>query len=455
MVLSRLLEGRGTGDFIPSWMSFLSVEQLATLLTATGAAMEPKIGRSPDQEYKCLRLGLQIVKDAPDSIDALRNVDQNLPAHPFFGRIRKAAKSHCFDVNRALRRLMGPEPLFYGILHLKSLREKQKQMTATQVAARLKIERSQLRTLIDGGVLGERKGRGVERVHDWFSEDDVARLDTVLRSRVSAWNWGRRVGLSNVDVRQLLAARIIEPYVAASAPDLFPGLQLSAASLAGLERMVQLACVGAGSGDKWLPVVQVFRRLGGGYKPWAGFLSAVADGRFKHALGRGGSDVLHFQRLCIHPDDALALTGRLCQERGLQVWGAEDFGAYRPIILSWGETESLLNCFPADIARLLEAGYLQRRQDDNQSGIDAESAERFCKEYISVSELAAITGRNPNATASRLSKAGWHRHESGFWPREALSEMVTALQPRAIASFEDGCFGRAAARAPAGEAPWR
>lgn len=372
------------------------------------------------------------MKGAPGTIEVMRNVDRNAPEHPFFSRMRAAAKSHGFDVNRAIRRLTGPEPFYYGVQHLKSVRESRGLMTATKVAATLKIERSQLRQLVDSGVLGARESRGVERIHEWFSDEDVVQLDAALRSRTSSWTWSRRVGLSNVDVRQLLAARVIGEHAGVPHSDLFAGLQLDTVSLDVFEGAVRRSCIGAGEDESWLPLVQVFRCFGGGYKPWAEFLKAAADGRLKHGLGRGRSEALHFGRLCIHPDDARSLAGRIADGPGLEAWRPEAFGTYRTMVLSWGEAENLLNCFPADVARLLEIGLIQKRHNDDESGIDAESAERFARDHVSVLELAALTGRNPKATAQRLAKAGWHRDESGFWPRSELHALVEALQPRAV-----------------------
>lgn len=149
-----------------------------------------------------------------------------------------------------------------------------------------------------------------------------------------------------------------------------------------------------------------------------------------HGLGRQPFHDHQIGRFCIHPDDAAWMQGRIADEEAFPAFDPQRFGAYRPVRLSWGEVETLLNCNPADVARLLDLGCICRTAVDDGEGFDARSVELFSRTYVSSLELAALTGRAVQPTARRLARGGWSRSEIGFWPREGLSEMLACLGRR-------------------------
>ncbi|MNV26870.1 hypothetical protein D3C71_1179970 [compost metagenome] len=193
--------------------------------------------------------------------------------------------------------------------------------------------------------------------------------------------------------------------------------------------------------EAWIPVSRAFRGIGGGYKPWALLLKTAMRGDLVHGLGRQPFHDHQIGRFCVHPDDAAWIQGRIADEDAFPAFEPQRFGAYRPVRLSWGEVETLLNCNPADVARLLELGRIRRTSDDGE-GFDAGSVELFSATYVSSLEIAALTGRAARPTVSRLARGGWSRSEIGFWPREELPKIIGCLGPRMwepMSSVSDEC----------------
>lgn len=413
----------------PPWAHFLSASELFQLIVLIGRALDRGVG-DPFDESRCLISGLRALLGAPHTIEKLAKLDRNEPEDPFFNRMRTAASGREGPLKDAIRLLLRPQLDGPGVRRLKRAREAQQMMTATDVAAHLQIERSQLRKLVDGGLLGPRSSRGQERTYDWFSRQDAQHLQRVVRGRVSAWTWGRRMGLGGADVRQLLAERLIEECADERLHTVFGGLQLDARYTAEIESAIKLCCKQAAVTDAWVPVSRAFRGVGGGYKPWSLLLRTAMRGELGHGLGRRPSQDLKIGQLCLHPNDVARIQGRVVGEEPFQAFPPDRLGEYRPTRLSWSEVDTLLNCNPADVARLRDLGCISKAPGDDGEGFDARSVELFSANFVSSLEMAALTGRSPGATVSRLSRGGWSRPELGFWPRGQLREMVECLKPR-------------------------
>lgn len=397
------------------------------MIVLTGRALRPGDGRSPDREADLLISGLRTIRGAPDSIENLAKLRENEAEDPFLTRMRSFAGLRSGALRDAIWLLLSPKPDDPGVRRLKRARTSRGLKTATEAAAQLQVERSQLRKLVDAGLLGERSPRGAERTYDWFSEGDVAQMQTLLRSRVSAGAWGRRMGLSDVEVRQLLADRLIGEHPDARLQVVFGGLQLDARRAAEFEKSIRRRCSDSRATEAWVPVRRAFRGIGGGYKPWGLLIRMAIDGGLLHGLGLSPLRKFQIGNLVIHPDDAAWILGRVAGEDGLPAFRPELFGAYRSDRLSWSDVEMVLNCNPADVARLLDHSEIRRTGDGED--FEALSVESFAQRNVSSLEIASLTGRGARSAVNAIAR-GWPRPKIGFWSRVDLPQIVASLQPR-------------------------
>lgn len=103
------------------------------------------------------------------------------------------------------------------------------------------------------------------------------------------------------------------------------------------------------------------------------------------------------------------------------------FAGYRPATLSWGEVEAVLNCYPADVARVLAMGFIRRTGSNDDADFDAGSVEEFAVSYVSQLEIAALTVLPSRTVARKVRGAGLERTETGFWRRAELPEILAAI----------------------------
>lgn len=427
--ISNLVVPGRTAPIGPEWANFLSGPELFELIVLTGRALRPGGARSPDREADLLISGLRAILGAPGSIEILAKLHENEAEHPFLTRMRSFAGLRSGPVRDAIRLLLSSKPDDPGVRRLKRARTSRGLKTATEAAAQLQIERSQLRKLVGAGLLVERSPRGVERTYGWFNQGDVDQMQTLLRSRVSAGAWSRRMGLSDIEVRQLLADRLIDEHPDARLQAVLGGLQLDARRAAEFEKSIRRCCSDSRATEAWVPVRRAFRGIGGGYKPWGLLMRMAIDGGLLHGLGLSPLRKFQIGNLVIHPDDAAWILGRVADEAGLPAFKPERFGAYRSDRLSWGDVETVLNCNPADVARLLDHSEIRRTGDGED--FEALSVESFAQRNVSSLEIASLTGRGARSAVNAIARSGWPRPEIGFWSRADLPQIVASLQPRA------------------------
>lgn len=398
--------------------------ELFQLIVIVGRAVAPaRRDDLPSLKANQILSGLRVLIEHPGSMEALASTGKNETRHPFFSRLAASRSNRTGRVREAIQELLKYRPIEGGIVSLREARMVQGLMTATDVAATLRIERAVLRRLIDQGLLGVRKPRGCVRRYDWFSHDDLDQARKVVASRICARTWAVQSGLTDVDVAQLLAMGLLVEPRDDRIKETFEGLQLDAAEAARLAEQVE-TCAGAGNaGPDWVAVAEVFLGVGGGYKPWGLLLESALHGLLPHGLGwpeRGGFKI---GKVRIHPEAVEWLQGASLSPGAIRPFSPDVFGGYRPKALSWGETETLLNCFPADVARLLDLGLI-RRSETATSGFSARSVEAFGRAQISASELARVLRLNPRGLDRRMINAGWPRSETGFWPREIIPKAI-------------------------------
>ena len=429
MIAALLTGGRGYDAEMPG-LDYLPARDLFELIVVLGRALKPGLGDgSPGFLSKQMLGGFRTLTALPSSIAALAKVDKNEPAHPFFTRLSLASRNRAEGpLKDAIESLRRPLPCDMGVIRLREARIAQGMATATDLAAELGIERAALRRLIEGGALGARQARGQDRAYDWFSSEDRQRLDALLKTKVRASTWAMHVGLAEVDVRQLLALGLLEEPEDEAVRRSSDGLQLDASRAAELK--VKLAGVMVDADEDWLGVTEAFRAVGVGYKPWGLLLESALCGDLPHGLGRPAVGPFKLSKALLHPEAVEWLTGAATGARAIPAFSTEVFGDYRPKILTRGEVETILNCNPVDLSRLLQLGVLGARRPSCQRSFEASEVEEFAREHISSQELGALSNLAPRTVAIRLPKAGWPRLPSGFWRRRDLPQLLdAALKP--------------------------
>lgn len=208
--------------------------------------------------------GLRLVQAFPGSVRELARANANRAEHSFFPRLASRAKYRQGRLQAALQALGSPRPATLGMQRLREARLAQGFMNTRELAAKLGMERADLRKWIDAGVLGERAARGRHRACDWFSSGDASRLESFLKGRASATAWARRMSLTVVDVRNLLSAGLLAEPSEAMATVAFSGLQLDAEMAAKLESELDALATRVAEPSGWIPVKRALRSWGGG-----------------------------------------------------------------------------------------------------------------------------------------------------------------------------------------------
>lgn len=424
--ITRLLTDASPIPPEPWWSDVLTGPETFELIALVGQALgNPE--RCPRTAGRRLVSGARLLAGFPGSVRSLANVDRNEPENPFFRRLAARASGRAGPLKEAIRLLVRSRPDLPGIIRLQMARVNQGLMTATDLAAELKIQRAELRRLINGGVLGKREPRGRLRAYDWFSREDLKQLQNFLGGRVSAYGWAQAIGLTEVDARQLLAFGLVTEASDELVRTTFASLQLDARSAAVFEQSVRSCAERGKATPDWMPIKDAFRGFGGGYKPWALLLESALHDSLPHGLGwplKGGFKI---GTILIHPDAVDWLRGPRPSVSG-STFSPTAFDRYRPDLLAWGEVETLLNCQPADVAKLLELGLIQRLNRNKVADFVACSVERFAERHISSLEVAAVAGVTTRKATLRLLKAGLSRSEAGFWLREAVSGVLEGIK---------------------------
>ncbi|RZJ19396.1 MAG: hypothetical protein EON91_01545 [Brevundimonas sp.] len=363
--------------------------------------------------------GLETLYGFPESLRRVADANENKIEPAFFHRLEVAAQARDGPLREMLDTMAAMRGRRRGVSRLKQKRVAGGKMTATQLAAALHIERSQLRTIIDAGVLGDREARGQQRRYDWFSEEDFHRAAAFVGGRAYASSWAKQTRVSPVVVRQLLGVGLLKLDRSIEVEQVFDKPQLTKASIDGFSSALLDRIQFSHPHRDWVPLHDAFTVIGGAHKPWAPVLLAALYGTFPHGLQSSGRYELKIGDLCIHSSVAWAFRMRaLFGAQQFYEMRISDFGPYRPTAMTRTEAERYLNCYPADITRLIESGNLTLLSD-NPASLCAASVETFGSRYVSTREIAAIVLSTWVEEPDRGHRNQFPRHE-GFLHRADL-----------------------------------
>lgn len=407
-------------------LSRLGGPDIIELAVLCGRALAPKAQRgvklsSKGVGYEGVAAGLKLLQGYPISFRDIADSAVNTVENPFFRKFAAGALTREGELKGVINVINHMAPEKRGVERLRIVRVAQRQFTATELAAALGIEKSRVRDMADAGVFGPRAPRGVQRKYDWFSKVDIEKGRAFIDSRIFASQWAKRMGLSPMDVCQLVGDGLLGAVSDAAAQRVFASkLQIEKRSQLRFEEEILSHVRFSGCVDQRVPVVQAFKMIGGAYKPWSWLIRSALNGTFLHGLQCHWTKRLNFLNLSIHTSVAVDIARRVMIgfDHSYRTHNDNE-NAFRPNLLTRREVEIYLNCTPSEVGALIYYRYIDV-VSVRPTKVDARSVERFGDRYVSMGELSALYQLSPPDIRKLTSRAGLVRQENGFWWRRDL-----------------------------------
>lgn len=422
---------------LPSPFCRLPPGSIFDLILAFGLAARPDDERERRQRlgdgqpnYVDLLKGLACVCDYPGVLRShVRAGDySNARRSPFFTRVWQTTQSwqdaQLQDVLAELEKSL--EPIVHGVARLRYIREANDQLTLTQAAAELQIEKASLRRLVDAGALPPSPERGVRRRIRWFSSDDLEALRRLLRRRISITDASRRFGLPHSGFEQLVSAGFLDLCPVPGVQEAFDGLQLDHASLKRLVACLTDRLAYPSVTDPARHTLSdVFTGVGGAEKPWAAVIGAILESEDQAAFAWDRTTRFSFKDLLVNADFGVRLVAGRSPELLAIPPRHATLGA--PANLTRGEVETYLNCFPRDVHWLIAHGQLPS-QGEGTRRFARTAVEDLGRRLISSREITWRWRISPTLRDS-LPEAGIRRVLGPFWPRMEVTSYFQARFP--------------------------
>ncbi|WP_341020793.1 hypothetical protein [Brevundimonas diminuta] len=290
---------------------------------------------------------------------------------------------------------MAPEKR--GVERLQVVRVARQKLTTTELAAALRVEKARVRDMAEAGIFGSRAPRGSQRKYDWFSAADIEKGRAFLDGRMFASQWAKQIGLSPMDICQLVGDGLVKSVSDAATKRVFASkLQIEKQSRVQFESEVLSRIRFSGCIDQRVSVVRAFEMIGSAYKPWSWLIRSALNGTLPHGLQCRWEYKLDFQKLNIHTSVAADIARRVMSGFDHSYRTVRDNeSAFRPDFLTRREVEIYLNCYPAEVSALIEREDI-RVAYKGPARIDAQSVETFGNRYVSMGELSMLYQLSPS-----------------------------------------------------------
>jgi predicted DNA-binding transcriptional regulator AlpA len=325
-----------------------------------------------------------------------------------------------------LRRFGQTVTIMRGPRRLRAMREARGMLTLRETASRLQIQRSAVTRLVRLGAFGSSTQRGAVRVLKWFDPQIVELIGDRLRDRISAREIERTFGLPRTAIEQLVSLRLLHVTDDPAVRELYGGLQFRRHSFNFVIDCVRAALVEPEPDVPRITLADLFQGVGGREKPWGAIIDALLTDQLPGGLALAPAARLRFCDLIV------------------QRQFAEDFlaGAYPHLMVAPPpapglalrdfvtrlEAERYLNCFPRDLCWLIENGHLANA-GDRPLRISREEIQRLGSELISSREILRRWRISPTFRDSLSSRYGIERALGPFWPRSAVSDLLSGIFP--------------------------
>jgi hypothetical protein len=360
--------------------------------------------------------GVTSLRD-PDFIPSIMT-GRHKPAlyHPFTAEVRRWLDGLSPAGAETLRNFLDPEH------HLAPTRSG-KFLSVTTAAARLRIERSAVRSLIQLGHL-EVFSAGCaakQRQHDLITADSV---EILANDRASISSISAEYKIPKSVLLDLVGMGVLEALDHAAFPAIYSELQLKSLHARTLLSQM-LAKVQnrskVGSAGLRIAAKPLLDRLGGGDHLWANLLWSDLNDKLQHGLSTTCRSSLRLDALLLHPTDAEAIAR-----------GAVDLSPSalsRSTAIRLKDAEAMLSMNPRDMQVLIREGALTRCG----TGVSDASVRDAAEKFISTREI----GKLINGDSYDVSMLAAARGLPRLWPRVGVWDRAAALA--AFADLVEAC----------------
>ncbi|KQZ06167.1 hypothetical protein ASD21_00550 [Caulobacter sp. Root1455] len=395
------------------------VFELAMVFARATALMRSRLKltmSSPIKKTAYMAAGMDIICRYPRSFDELMGGGNE--ALPKFFRTVRAYGGNSIGIYQRL--FSDWEPCPHGPSRLRQKREVGGQLTLRQAAQQLRLENRDLRKLIDAGLIGAPKGRGVVRKCQWLDPGEVNSCVRRLEDRMSLQEFSRAFRIPVRGVAQLVSLGVLPRNQDPIVRELHPTTQLNrSAAEEVVGRLLAIRRVPTPEVLVW-PIEDVFHGVGCQEKPWGPMLRAALDRQIPLYCDGDVSTALHIGKLQISQTLAWEILARdhpdLLEVPDLALEELSDAPMSRV------EVESYLNCFPRDLSWLLAEGHLSK-------GLLPQEVAVLGQSIISSREISWRWRVSPALREALAKKHGIGRALGPFWPRAAVEEYFAARFP--------------------------
>lgn len=415
----RVVVDRAKAPFPPD-LANLSAKDLMDVVHVLGRgalAVNARPARPASAGYpQAWIAGVTSLRD-PDFIQSIMS-GRRKPVlyHPFTAEVRRWLDGLSPAGAETLRNFLDPEH------HLAPTRSG-KFLSVTTAAARLRIERSAVRSLIQLGHL-EVFSAGCtakQRQHDLITADSVAIL---ANDRASISSISAEYKIPKSVLLDLVGMGVLEALDHAAFPAIYSEIQLKSLHARTLLSQM-LAKVQnrskAGSTGPRIAAKPLLDGLGGGDHLWANLFWNDLNDKLEHGLSTTCRSSLRLDALLLHPTDAEAIAQ-----------GAVDLSPSalsRSTVIRLKDAEARLSMNPRDMQILIREGALTRCG----TGVSDASVRDAAEKFISTREIGRLT----NSDAYDVSMLAAARGLPRLWPRVGIWDRSAALA--AFADLVEAC----------------
>lgn len=267
-------------------------------------------------------------------------------------------------------------------------------LSTTEAAALMRVERSDVRLLIDEGLLPEDSALGGRhRLHSSLKRSHVERLRAELSAQMPLREFSSRTGLKRAEVEQLFGLDLLAESKSAASRLVNRGVHITRDSADGFVEQVTTRVVDESSeGD--VALREVMRGVGGRAKPWARVLKAVLDGALPGGV-RGDREG-RITDLKVHHVTARHLLMGGPADGLPYAFQPGDLAGWDRLEITPSEVENHLNCTAQDVCWLVKRGLLEPvSSEDGPARYEKSQVEQLGRRLITTREVSARLGRKP------------------------------------------------------------
>lgn len=374
---------------------------------------------SAAQKIPHLATGIQMLLDYPASFDDLYATSK-ITMPPIFKEAKKSISRES-EVGQIYRRLFYDwMPCPHGPSRIRWQREENGQLTLREAAQKLRLENSDLRKLLDEGLIAAPQSRGAIRQHQWLDPVEVEAIRRRLDDRMSVSEFCRQYQISAAGLAQMVELGQVQlsddPVIA----ELHADAQIRRSSAETFAQRLASILIVPSPDISLIPLEDLFHGIGGQAKPWGAIIQAALRRRIQLYLDVDLSEQIELRKLRV----STALAKDILASRRPDLRTVPPLSSYRVFRghFTRTETEDYLNCFPRDLSWLISNGHLDRRMFEPH-------VETLGQSIISSREISWRWRVSPTLRERLGKDHGIGRVLGPFWSRAAVESYFNDMFP--------------------------